>query len=93
MQALLRALMGALLLCFSLVVSADLLDINTADADVIAETMVGIGPAKALEIVRYRDEHGPFLTLDQLSQVKGVGIKTVEQNRDKVVAVVPDVKQ
>jgi competence protein ComEA len=32
-------------------------------------------------IVAYREAHGPFKNIDQLAEVKGVGLKTVEKNR------------
>lgn len=62
------------------------LDINRASAAEIAATMNGIGLAKAEAIVAYRSEHGPFKSIDQLAEVKGVGLKTVEKNRDLIEA-------
>ena len=41
----------------------------------------GIGQAKAEAIVTYRDNLGPFLTVDDLVLVKGIGEGTVEKNR------------
>lgn len=42
---------------------ADKININTADAAALEVGLVGIGPAKAAAIVKYRDEHGPFKTV------------------------------
>ena len=59
-------------------------DINTADADTIAAELNGVGQSKAVAIVKYRDENGPFKSVDELAQVEGIGQKTVEKNRAKV---------
>ncbi len=57
-------------------------NINTADAASIAAAMKGIGLAKAEAIVAYRQTHGAFKSLDQLAEVKGIGLKTIDKNRD-----------
>lgn len=73
------------LLAFSLpAFSADKLNINTATAHQLATTMKGVGKHKADFIVDYRHKHGPFINLDQLKKVKGIGNKTVDDNRDKL---------
>ena len=59
-------------------------NINTADASTIAETLKGVGLSKAKAIVAYRDEHGPFKSVDQLSEVKGIGPATLERNREVI---------
>ncbi len=60
-------------------------NINTADAGAINQALINIGPSKASAIVAYRKQHGAFRTPDQLAEVKGVGLKTVEKNRDRIV--------
>lgn len=64
--------------------AAETVDINTADAETIDRVLANVGPAKARAIVDYRDEHGPFKSADQLAQVKGIGLKTVEKNRERI---------
>ena len=64
--------------------AAQPLDINTATADQIAAVMSGVGEKKAQAIVAYRVQNGPFKTVDQLSEVKGLGDALVERNRDVV---------
>jgi len=64
--------------------AADKLDINTADAARLEQVLVGVGPAKAEAIVEHRKVHGPFKSIDELAQVKGIGLKTVERNRDLI---------
>jgi competence protein ComEA len=70
-----------LLLVSSFGVSAASVDINTANANTLATELTGIGAAKAEAIVAYREANGPFKRLDELLKVKGVGKKTLEQNR------------
>lgn len=60
-------------------------NINTAEADEIAQTLTNIGPAKAQAIVDYRDTNGAFRSLEQLAMVKGIGLVTIEKNRDRIV--------
>ena len=43
------------------------------------------GPSKAEAIVAYRKEHGSFKSPEQLALVKGIGLKTVEKNRDRIL--------
>jgi len=57
-------------------------DINTADANTLASTLNGVGAAKAAAIVAYRESNGPFKQLEDLLQVKGVGEKILEKNRE-----------
>lgn len=79
--------MKAALLSLALSLSAfsafatESINLNTADAATIAAKLNGIGMAKAEAIVAYREAHGPFKSVDQLAEVKGVGLKTVEKNR------------
>ena len=61
------------------------LDINTADAATIAAALTGIGPAKAKEIVAYREMFGSFRALEELLAVPGIGAATLEKNSGRVV--------
>ncbi|MEO5596234.1 MAG: ComEA family DNA-binding protein [Lysobacteraceae bacterium] len=60
-------------------------NINTADVAAIDLALINVGPSKAAAIVAYRKEHGAFRSADQLAEVKGIGLKTVEKNRDRIV--------
>lgn len=53
-----------------------LLDINSATAAEL-EALPGIGPTLAGRIVAYRDEHGPYSTVEELRNVDGIGPKTL----------------
>lgn len=57
-----------------------LIDINAASADEL-ETLPGIGPALAERIVAYRTEHGPFQSVDELAQVRGISPRMVDELR------------
>lgn len=59
------------------------IDINAADAEKLA-TLPGIGPSIAQRIVDYRKEHGPFKSVDELVNVRGVGEKLLGRLRDHV---------
>lgn len=74
-----------LLLCFTgIAAAADAIDINTADTDTLMKGLKGVGPEKAAAIIEYRQQHGPFKDADGLSQVKGIGKKLIDMNRDMI---------
>lgn len=59
-------------------------DINTASAEQLAEALDGVGPAKSEAIVAYREKNGEFEHIDELVNVRGIGLRTVDQNRDRI---------
>lgn len=59
------------------------IDLNTADEKSL-DSLPGIGPSLAQRIVKYRREHGPFNTVDELSEVPGIGPKRLAEIRDLV---------
>jgi competence protein ComEA len=63
-------------------------DINHADAKMLAESLTGVGLVKAEAIVAYRSAHGPFLHVEELAAVNGIGMRTIEANREAIVIVV-----
>lgn len=60
-------------------------NINTADAKTISESLTHIGLKKAEAIVKYRTEKGPFKTVEELTNVAGIGNKTVEKNKKDIL--------
>src|SRR3546814_19133940 len=60
------------------------MNIHTANVDTIARVLVNVGPAKAEAIVAYRKKNGAFKSAEQLAMGKGIGLKTVEKNRDRL---------
>ena len=59
-------------------------NLNTADADTLARELVGIGAAKAEAIIAHRKAHGPFATVDELLEVKGIGTAILEKNLSRL---------
>ncbi len=77
-----RTLTLLLTLLFSGFALAGTVNVNTADASVLAESLDGIGSTKAIAIVEYREQNGNFESLEDLLQVKGIGEMTLERNKD-----------
>jgi competence protein ComEA len=65
--------------------AAEPVDINTATAEEIANALTGVGVSKAALIVEYREQNGPFTHMDELVNVKGIGLRTLDKNRDMIV--------
>lgn len=59
-------------------------NINTADAQTLAANLKGVGEARAMEIVRYREAYGPFASAEELTEVKGIGKSTLDMNREVI---------
>lgn len=76
----------SLLLAVSTQVFSDPVDINNADAETLASSIDGVGERKAQAIVEYREVNGPFARVDDLANVKGIGSRTVANNRDNLTA-------
>jgi competence protein ComEA len=83
-MAFLRSIICAFALSLSALVWAGPIDINTADAQTIADNIQGVGMTKAQAIVAYRAKNGPYKSLDELASVKGIGSKTLARNRDVI---------
>lgn len=82
MQRLLLAF--ALALCSSAALAA--LNLNTATKDELV-ALPGIGPAKAQAILDYRSAHGPFKSVEELKDVKGIGAKRFEKLKSELTVV------
>ena len=76
---------AALSLLFAVqAMATEKVNINTADAAALDRVLVGVGPAKAAAIIEYRKANGPFKSAEELAMVKGIGLSTIEQNRDRI---------
>ena len=65
--------------------AAQPVNINKADANTIADSLLNIGDAKAKAIVEYRTKHGAFTKVEQLAEVKGIGEKTLAKNKQYIL--------
>jgi competence protein ComEA len=79
MELLMRWLSCLLLCCLSSLALAGI-DINSAGASEL-EKLPGIGPSKAAAIIEYRNQHGPFKSVDELDNVPGIGPSTLANLR------------
>lgn len=58
-------------------------NINTADLSQL-QTISGIGEKKAKDIISYRETNGRFQTIDELTQISGIGAKTLDKIREEI---------
>ena len=61
--------------------AAAAVNITRADAAALVAGLNGVGQARAEEIIRHREAYGPFASVDELAEVKGIGPATVDRNR------------
>ena len=59
-------------------------NINLTSAEVLAESLQGVGLAKTHRVVEYREAHGPFEHIDELAAVQAIGSATAEKNRSVI---------
>jgi competence protein ComEA len=85
LKSIVVAMLAAGLFAGSAVWAAEPVNVNTATAEEIAGNLKGIGLSKAQAIVAYREANGAFTHVDELVNVKGIGLKTLDQNRDMIL--------
>lgn len=61
----------------------ELIDINTASIDKLQE-ITGVGPVIAQRIIDYRDESGPFSSIEEIKNISGIGDVTFEGMKDQI---------
>ncbi len=76
----------AVLVAFSgpALAGVDKININKADAETLTQ-LKKIGPTIASRIVEYREKISPFKTPEEIMQVKGIGQKTYDLNKDRII--------
>jgi competence protein ComEA len=68
----------------SLAAEGEKININTASVEELAK-LDRIGPKYAERIVQYREINGPFEKPEDIMKVKGIGQKTLEVNKDRII--------
>ncbi|MGG1327676.1 helix-hairpin-helix domain-containing protein [Bacillus tropicus] len=58
--------------------------INAASKEQL-EKITGIGSRKAESILKYREEHGPFQKIEDLLEIDGIGVKSLERIKDQII--------
>jgi competence protein ComEA len=61
----------------------DKININTADLSEL-DKIPGVGPARAADIINYRETHGNFKAIEEMKNIKGIGDKTFESMKDLI---------
>jgi competence protein ComEA len=80
----LAALALSLMLTLSAMADSNRVNLNTASAEQLAMSLTGVGQSRAEAIVRYREQYGAFEHIDELINVAGIGLRTVDINRDRL---------
>ena len=83
MEILRRCFFAVLLALPVILFAGESININTADKEALM-SIKGIGEKRAEAIIAYRDQNGPFKSLDDLAEVKGVGKLFIDLNRDQL---------
>ena len=84
MNSLRKTLLSLVLIFPLLCIAEERIDINVADVETLM-SIKGIGEKRALAIVDYREQYGPFKSVDDLSEVRGVSESLIERSRELLV--------
>lgn len=63
----------------------DRVNINTASAGTLADCLSGIGVTKAQSIIKYREGHGGFKSIEEIKEVSGIAEGTFAKIKDQIV--------
>lgn len=78
-----NTVLSALLLIPALLF-AETVNINTADKETLMTAVKGVGEKRAEAIITYREQNGPFKSIDELTEVKGISASILENNRENI---------
>ena len=81
-------LLAAFIIAYGSITAAyasDTVNINTANIEVLAEALVGVGPELAKRIVDFRERYGEFKSIEALGDVRGIGPSLLAKNEAKIV--------
>ncbi|PHS70950.1 MAG: competence protein ComEA [Methylophaga sp.] len=82
-------LLMALFLSFGSAFAADKVNVNTAGLEEL-QTLIGVGATTAAAIIEYREQVGPYTSVDDLVNVKGIGEKKVATLSTQVIVEIPE---
>jgi len=85
MKTFIRSLCVSVILCWTTLAMAIPVNINQADAETIADALSGIGEKTAIKIVEYREANGLFKTVEELTNIKGIGEKKLANIQQDVL--------
>ena len=75
-----------LFILFIILITTLFADVDMNNATAIEFTKLkGVGAKKSVDIVKYRQAHGCFKSIGELTRVKGIGAKTLKKNRADLV--------
>lgn len=63
--------------------STEKISINSADKNTLM-TLTGIGEGKALNIIKYREQNGPFKSIEELKNVDGIGESIYDKIKENI---------
>ena len=78
-------LIAAIASILSFTANAAPVNINTATANEIADSLSGVGVSKAQAIVQYRSQNGHFKSAKDIIMVKGIGQSTFSKNKQDIL--------
>ena len=90
--AIMTAVLTIFVLFSSVWATESQININTATAQELSQ-LKGVGPAYAAKIVSYREANGPFAKSEDIMQVPGIGTKTFEVNKNRIMVDKKTAKQ
>ena len=79
-----KKMMLAVCLLIPTLLFAEMVNINTADKEVLMTSIKGVGETRADAIIAYREQNGDFNSVEELAEVRGIGSSIVEKNMDNL---------
>ncbi len=69
------------------IINSTKINLNSAKLDALEHAFKGIGLKRAEAIIQYREAHGPFKSVQDLAQVKGIGSSFVKRHEEELIKV------
>ena len=84
MELLKKCILVLFLILPAILYAGGAVNINTADKETLM-SIKGVGERRAEAIIQYREKNGPFTSIDQLAEIRGIGQSLIDDNRDALV--------